>query len=102
MVSPQTASLSLTALTTLSRLLPPVRGSGSLALYGMRRLYRGKGRTVLPIWPGVRMAVDPADCLGALLAFVPHLYDRTERRALAAILRPGDAFVDMGTILGAL
>ena len=96
-----TANRSLTALTALSRLLPPVRGSGSIALYGIRRLYRGKGRSVLPIWPGVRMAVDPSDCLGGLLAFVPHLYDASERKAIASVLRPGDLFVDVGSNIGA-
>jgi FkbM family methyltransferase len=95
------ASWSLAALTAVSRRLPPVRGAGSIALYGLRRLYRGKGLRVLPIWPGVRMAVDPSDCIGGLLAFVPHLYDRSERDAMASILRPGDAFVDIGSNIGA-
>ena len=47
------------------------------------------------------MALDPSDCLGGLLAFVPHLYDRSERDAIAAILRSGDVFVDVGSNIGA-
>lgn len=91
----------LRALSTVTRLLPPVRGSGRLALSLASRLHRGQGMRVLPIWAGVRMMVDPSDCLGRLLAFVPHLYDRWERQAIAAILRPGDVFVDVGSNIGA-
>jgi FkbM family methyltransferase len=94
------APWNLAALTALSRRLPPVRGAGSIALHGIRRLYRGKGPRVLPIWPGVRMAVDPFDSIGGLLAFVPHLYDRSERKAMQDILRPGDIFVDVGSNIG--
>ena len=92
---------SLAALTRLSRWLPPIRGAASLAFWCIRPLYRGRGLRVLPIWPGIRMLVDPQDYLGGLLAFLPHVYDRWERQAMARILRPGDVFVDVGGNIGA-
>jgi FkbM family methyltransferase len=95
------ASQSLKALTAVSRLLPPVRGAARIAFHCIRPLYRGTGEVVLPIWPGVKMRVDPRDFLGGYLAFLPHVYDRWERHAIASILRPGDAFVDVGSNLGA-
>ena len=92
---------SLAALTRLSRWLPPIRGAASLAFSCIRPLYRGQGLRMLPIWPGIRMLVDPQDYLGGLLAFLPHVYDRWERQAMARILRPGDVFVDVGGNIGA-
>jgi FkbM family methyltransferase len=92
---------SLAALTRLSRWLPPIRGAASLAFLCIRPLYRGRGLRMLPIWPGIRMLVDPQDYLGGLLAFLPHVYDRWERQAMARILRPGDVFVDVGGNIGA-
>ena len=92
---------SLAALTTLSRWLPPIRGAASLAFRCIRPLYRGQGLRMLPIWPGIRMLVDPQDYLGGLLAFLPHVYDRWERQAMARILQPGDVFVDVGSNIGA-
>jgi FkbM family methyltransferase len=47
------------------------------------------------------MMVDPSDFLGGYLAFLPHLYDRWERDAIASILRPGDVFIDVGSNIGA-
>jgi FkbM family methyltransferase len=47
------------------------------------------------------MLVDPRDYLGGLLAFLPQVYDRWERQAIARILRPGDIFVDVGGNIGA-
>jgi FkbM family methyltransferase len=47
------------------------------------------------------MLVDPHECLGSLLTFLPQLYDRWERDALANILRLGDVFVDIGSNIGA-
>jgi FkbM family methyltransferase len=91
----------LAGLTRLSRWLPPIRGAASLAFWCIRPLYRGQGLRMLPIWPGVRMLVDPQDYLGGLLAFLPHVYDRWERQAMARILRPGDVFVDVGGNIGA-
>ncbi len=99
--NPAPAPWSLKALTTVSRLLPPVRGAARVAFHCIRPLYRGTGETVLPIWPGVSMRIDPHDYLGGYLAFLPHVYDRWERIAIASILRPGDAFVDVGSNLGA-
>jgi FkbM family methyltransferase len=93
--------LTARVLSGMTRLLPPVRGSGWLALSVFRKLYRGPRACQFPVWPGVRMALDPRDYLGGTLAFVPHLYDRWERRALASILRAGDVFVDVGGNIGA-
>ena len=95
------APWSLKALTAVSRLLPPLRGAARIAFHCIRPLYRATGEVVLPIWPGVKMLVDPHDYLGGYLAFLPQVYDRWERRAMASILRPGDVFVDVGSNLGA-
>src|ERR1035438_3120286 len=72
---------SLAALTRLSRWLPPIRGAASLASLCIRPLYRGRGLRMLPIWPGIRMLVDPQDYLGGLLAF------RSEERSAAKYVR---------------
>jgi hypothetical protein len=95
------ASWSLKALTTVSRLLPPVRGTARITCRCIRPFYRGTGEVALPIWPGAKMRVDLRDHLGGYLAFLPHVYDRWERQAMTSILRPGDAFVDLGSNLGA-
>jgi FkbM family methyltransferase len=87
--------------TGVGRCLPAVRGSGWLALHVLRRITRGPLRCEMPVWPGIRMVIEPGDYLGAILAFVPHLYDRWERQAMAAILRTGDVFVDIGGNIGA-
>jgi len=83
-----------------TRALPPLRGSGRLAL-ALRRCYRGPEFCRFTVWPGVRMVLNPRDYLGGILVFVPHLYDRWERSALVSILRPGDTFVDIGGNIGA-
>ncbi len=47
------------------------------------------------------MILDPADCVGGNLAFIPHLYDRWERAAIAKYLPAGGVFVDVGSNVGA-
>ena len=92
--------LPLRAVSALTRKLPAVRGSGAIAIR-MEPLFRGHGLVLMPVWPSVRMWLDPGDAVGGLLAFVPHLYDRWEREAIAAVLRHGDTFVDIGSNVGA-
>ena len=55
------APLSLRVLTAVSRLLPPARGAERIAFSFIRPLYSRSGAVVLPIWPGIRMLVDPQD-----------------------------------------
>ena len=101
--SPAAAPLpwTLAVLMGLSRLIPPVRGAATIAFRCIRPLYRRRGPCVAPVWSGVRMLLDPADYLGGFLAFLPHVYERWERRAIASILRPGDVFIDVGSNIGA-
>jgi FkbM family methyltransferase len=97
------APLALRFLTALTKHLPPVRGSGSIGLYVVRPLWTRNhhGSYVLPTWRGVKMLVNPEDCIGGILAFVPQLFDRWEREALTKILPQDGTFVDVGANIGA-
>ena len=95
--------LALRLLTFLTRHLPPMRGSGSIALYVIRPLWTRNHHEsyILPTWHGVKMLVDPEDCIGGILAFVPQLFDRWERKALIKLLPKTGTFVDVGANIGA-
>lgn len=56
---------------------------------------------MLPIWPSIRMWVDPCEVVGGNLAFIPQLYDRWERSMLLESLPSGGVFVDVGSNIGA-
>lgn len=47
------------------------------------------------------MIVDPADCIGGNLAFIPQLFDRWERAMIDKYLPRGGIFVDVGANIGA-
>lgn len=49
---------------------------------------------------GSRMELDPSELVDSQLLYTPQLFDRPERRFLAAHLRPGDTFLDLGAYLG--
>jgi FkbM family methyltransferase len=59
------------------------------------------GALELAIWDDIRMLVDPGDTIGGNLAFIPQLYDRWERAAIASLLPSGGVFVDVGSNIGA-
>lgn len=47
------------------------------------------------------MIVDPADCIGGNLAFIPQLFDVWERAAVDKFLPRGGVFIDLGANIGA-
>jgi FkbM family methyltransferase len=49
----------------------------------------------------IEMIVDPSDCVGGNLFFIPHMYDRWERKFLMKRLPRGGVFVDVGSNIGA-
>jgi FkbM family methyltransferase len=53
------------------------------------------------IWEGVRMQVNPCECIGGNLFFCPQLYDRDERDWIAENLDPNGIFIDVGANIGA-
>lgn len=99
----ESAPFGLRFLTSLSKFLPPIRGVGSIGLYVIRPLWtrHNHGTYLLPIWSGVRMWVNPEECVGSILAFVPQLFDRRERKDLKALLPEDGVFVDVGANIGA-
>ncbi|WP_077728939.1 FkbM family methyltransferase [Methylocaldum sp. 14B] len=49
----------------------------------------------------IEMILDPSDCVGGNLFFIPHMYDRWERKFLMKRLPKGGVFVDVGSNIGA-
>lgn len=52
------------------------------------------------VWAGVRMQVNPCECVGGNLFFCPQLYDRDERDWIADNLNSNGVFVDVGANIG--
>jgi FkbM family methyltransferase len=95
--------LLLTVLRGLTRLIPPLPHASGLSNRIVKPFYNAfhRGRVTIPVWGGMLATVDPADAMGGNLCFIPHLYDRWERRLLSRYLRPDSVFVDVGANIGA-
>jgi len=97
-----TAPLTLRFLARITRSLPGRRIAGAVYFRIVRRIWRRckQGSYVLSIWDGIRMLVDPADYIGGMLAFIPHLYERWEMAAIKEALPKGGVLVDLGSNIG--
>lgn len=96
-------SLSLTILRTLASFIPPFPHASGISNRLIKPLYcwLSHGPVTVTIWNGTRLMLNPCDCIGGNLCFIPHLYDRWERRMLAKYLKPDMTFVDLGANIGA-
>ena len=64
------------------------------------KLYGSNWETV-PVWPNIRLKLDPCDCVGGNLFFSPQLYDRREREFIRSLLPSDGVFLDVGANIGA-
>jgi len=93
-------SAELKLLIAVSRCLPTLRGAGRIAEW-IRRWYARKPRPVEIFQVnGMRMELDPCQCMDGALLFYPHLYDRMEIGFLRQTLAGGGVFVDAGANIG--
>lgn len=91
----------LRLLRAITRRFPPWPKMKGVANHLVRRAYTRKQRPAVEAEVlGLRMALDPHELVDGLLLFVPHLFDRAERRFLERHLRPGDTFLDLGAHIG--
>lgn len=81
--------------------LPRGTAVGNRVLKPVYRQLLGPQWETVEAWPGVRMTMNPCECMGGNLFFSPQLYDRTERQWLQEVLTPDSVFVDVGANLGA-
>jgi hypothetical protein len=90
-------------LLRITRGMPRIRGFGYLTLRFLKPLCcdPNGGSYILPIWPRIRMLVDPWDCIEGVLALLPQYYDSWELAAVAQNLPEGGTFVDVGANVGA-
>jgi FkbM family methyltransferase len=92
--------LELTALRSVTRRLPRVRGAGIIGNLAQSFYARRPRPLVVADVNGAIMELDPAENVDGNLLFCPQLYDRRELGFLLAALRPGDVFVDVGAHIG--
>lgn len=93
----------LNILRGLAKLIPPITHATGLSNRIIKPLYcvLYSGQVTITIWGNIVITLDPCDCVGGNLCFIPHLYDRWERQVLAQYLRPNMTFVDLGANIGA-
>lgn len=76
----------------------PFRAIGNRVLWPLHKAFCPGGGTIDVL--GLRMELDPAECVERNLWFTPHLYDSAEIRFAIKILRAGGCFVDVGANVG--
>lgn len=83
--------------------IPPIPHASGLSNRIVKPLWCrvAKEPVVLPVWGETRMLLHPTDTLGGNLIFIPHLWDRWERKYVRRCLEPGSVFVDVGSNIGA-
>jgi FkbM family methyltransferase len=97
------APVALVCIRWLTSLIPPIPHASGLSNRIVKPLWCRVTRqpVVLPVWGKTRMLLHPADTVGGNLTFIPHLWDRWERRFIRKVLYPGSVFVDVGSNIGA-
>lgn len=103
MLVDKTIPFLLRVLLKVSRNLPPLWRTSGISNRIIKPFWCvfGHGKIVLPVWPPIRMRLDPCEVVGGNLAFIPQLYDRWERKVLRKHLPLGGVFVDVGSNIGA-
>lgn len=93
----------LKLLRMLTMLIPPLPFASAISNKIVKKLYCAlfSGEATVIIWGDITMTLDPCDCVGGNLCFLPHLYDRWERSVLAQYLKPEMTFIDLGANIGA-
>ena len=96
--------VSFRLLSKLTRNIPPIPHASGLSNRIVKPLFcslHHNERYRVEVWDGIEMIVDPADCVGGNLAFIPQLYDVWERAAINKFLPHGGIFIDIGANIGA-
>ena len=92
-------------LQSLGRAVPPwVPHGTAIGNRMLKPIYRwlfGSEWVETDVWSGIRMRVDPTECIGGNLFFSPQLYDREEREWITARLPEDGVFLDVGANIGA-
>jgi FkbM family methyltransferase len=96
--------LSFRLLSALTRMIPAVPHASGISNRIVKPLFcrwHAGERYRVAVWDDVEMILDPADCIGGNLAFIPQLFDRWERHVIDTYLPRGGVFVDVGANIGA-
>jgi FkbM family methyltransferase len=93
--------LELQFLKLVGRCLPPLPHSTGVINRVLRPWYLRKPRGAVDTSAfGLRLRLDPAECVDSRLLFYPQLYDRHEIAFLRQHLQPGGVFLDIGANIG--
>ncbi len=96
----QDGDLELKLIRALTRMLPRIRGAGVLG-NKLTYFYQRKPRSqVVSNVLGLRMILDPHECVDSALLFMPQLHDHNEVSYLRSALCEGDVFMDIGANIG--
>jgi FkbM family methyltransferase len=96
--------LSFRLLSALTRMIPAVPHASGISNRIVKPLFcrwHPGDRYRVAVWDDVEMILDPADCIGGNLAFIPQLFDRWERHVIDTYLPRDGVFVDVGANIGA-
>lgn len=96
--------LSFRLLSSLTRLIPPLPHASGISNRVVKPMFckwHREQRYRVTVWDSVDMILDPADCIGGNLAFIPQLFDRWERSVINQVLPVDGVFVDIGANIGA-
>jgi len=98
------APLSFRLLSKLTRNIPPIPHASGLSNRFVKPFFSSLHRNEryrVKVWEDIEMIVDPADCIGGNLAFIPQLFDVWERTEINNFLPQGGVFIDIGANIGA-
>jgi FkbM family methyltransferase len=96
--------ISFRLLSKLTKIIPAIPHASGLSNRIVKPIFcslHHEERYCVEAWEGIRMIVDPADCIGGNLAFIPQLFDVWERAAVDKFLPRGGVFIDVGANIGA-
>jgi len=87
-------------LQSITRRLPPVRGSGRIADLLIKLCAFGAGDKRRIEAFGFQFELEASECVDSKVIFYPQIYDRKEFSLVKSLLEVGDIFVDVGSNIG--